>query len=89
MCVGMRMLYKLSEHLRDEMRMVKARGHLCFMAANLRVEEKELETIIKYGVVTERWLKWRFVCDAVVAVYTHRQEKAFWKAHRVEYFKRE
>lgn len=85
----MLMLYKISEHLLSEMRMVKAKGQLCFMAANLRVEERELEAIIKYGVVTERWLYWRFICDAIVAVYTHKQEKAFWKLHRVEYFKHE
>lgn len=83
------MLYRLSAHLIEEMRMVKAKGNLCFMAAHLGVEEKELETIIKYRVVTERWLRWKFICDAVVAVYTHRQEKAFWKSHKVEYFKRE
>jgi hypothetical protein len=84
----MKMLYRLSATLIEEMRMVKAKGHLCFMAANLRVEEKDLEAIIKYGVVTERWLQWRFICDAVVAVYTNNQVRAVWKRHRVEYFKR-
>jgi hypothetical protein len=82
-------LYKLSTTLLEEIHMVKAKGQLCFMAALLKVEEKELETILKYGVVTERWLYWRFICDAIVAVYTNKQERMFWKAHRVEYFKRE
>jgi hypothetical protein len=69
------------------MRMVKARGHLCFMAANLRVEEKDLETIIRMGVVTERWLYWQFISDAVTHVLDGRQAngKPRWKEHRVVY----
>lgn len=79
------MLYKLSVHLIEEIRTVKAAGKLPFMAALLRVKEEELEAILKYRVVTERWLQWKFVCDAVTDVLTHRQEKAFWKSHRVIY----
>jgi len=84
------MLYKLSPLFIEELRQVKAKDQLCFMAALLQVEERDLETILKKGVVTERWLRWRFVCDAVVAVYaSDGQGKRRWKEHKVEYFKRE
>ena len=83
-------MYKLSVHLIEEMRMIKAKDQLCFMAANLRVEEKDLETIIRLGIVTERWLYWKFICDAVVAVLAQSASgKCYWKQHKVEYFKRE
>lgn len=79
------MLYRLSTTLIEEIRQVKAEGHLDIMAALLGVEEKELEAILKYKVVTERWLHYKFICDAVVECYVGRQEKRFWKKHRVEY----
>ena len=82
-------MYKVSEHLRDEMRMVRAKGQLCFMAANLRVEVKDLETIIKGGIVTERWLYWRFICDAVTHVLVFKDGKKQWKEHKIAYFQRE
>jgi hypothetical protein len=78
-------LYRLSRTLIEEMRQQKARGRLDIMAALLNVQEKELEAIIKYGVVTERWLHWKFICDAVVECYVGRQERQFWKKHKVEY----
>lgn len=80
------MLYKLSPHLIEEIRQIKATGKLPFMAAHLRVREEELEVILRLGVVTERWLQWKFICDAVVAVLlTSSGHKAFWKQCKMEF----
>lgn len=58
-------LYKVGEVLREEMRQVRAQDKLEFLSANTGIPETVLNTIIDKGQVSEEWLKFKFLRDAV------------------------